>query len=209
MAHNVLVLHAQLTSFPEVAFFVAPVPIHIAAMIILFAAISKVETLAWGLAKEDISLALKLVPLFRWRWGARSSKVQHQGTYPLVSRLAVKVFGPVVAVEQGPISPPILLDEMYWLSNDILRSDRTPKIEEVWNPLVTGVKPTPSGLGAAHHEQRRHQPIPTTLQQQQELFDSATRGVTNYAQDSLIDIDRADDGSGHANPTEGYDSVSF
>jgi hypothetical protein len=210
MAHNVLVLHAQLTSFPEVAFFVAPIPIHIAAMIILFAAISKVETLAWGLAKEDIALALKLVPLFRWRWGARA-RAQQQGTYPLVSRLAIKVFGSEVAAEQGPISPPILLDEMYWLSNDVLRSDRPAKIEEVWNPPASGVKPTPSGLGAAHHEQRRHVPIPTSLQQQQDLFVAATSGApfTNYAQDSLIDIDRPDDGNRHADPTEAYDSVSF
>jgi len=100
---------------------------------------------------------------------------------------------------------------MYWLSNEILRTDRTPKIEEVWSPLVSGVKPTPSGLGAAHHEQRRHLPIPTSLQQQQDLFVAATSGApfTNYAQDSLIDIDRPDDSTGHANPTDAYDSETM
>ena len=80
---------------------------YVAAIIILFASISEVETLAWGLAKQGVGLALRLVPLFCWRW----TRDDQQGSHPLISRLAIKVYDPV-DIEQGPILPPMLLDEM-------------------------------------------------------------------------------------------------
>jgi hypothetical protein len=172
-AHNVLVIQAQLTSFPESSFFVSPIPVHVAAMVILFAAISKVETLAWGLAKEDVSLALKLVPHFRWRWQ------RQEGSHALILRLATKVFGGM-NVGQGPISPPMLLDEMYWLSDAILKSDSPPRIEDVWNqpsPGSTEAKPLPVGLGDEHHEQKLAQKTSATLGEQEAQFVAATEAI--------------------------------
>lgn len=195
-AHNVLVIHAQLTAYPEVAFFVSPIPIHVAAMIILFASISKVETLAWGLAKEDVSLALKLVPLFRWR----SPTTGEAGSaYPLIQRLAVKVYG-TMEVVAGPISPPMLLDEMYWLADSILRSDRPPRIEEVWNQPAPGAPdsaPLPVGLGGEDHEQKLSQGEGATLRDQQAQFVAATEqhdtvpatGSAAGAEAGVMDID--------------------
>lgn len=199
-AHNVLVIHAQLAAYPEVAFFVSPIPIHVAAMIILFASISKVETLAWGLAKEDVSLALKLVPLFRWRSPATDAADQGSA-YPLIQRLAVKVYG-AMEVVAGPISPPMLLDEMYWLADSILRSDRPPRIEEVWNQPPPGAPdsaPLPVGLGGEDHEQKLSLGEGATLHEQQAQFVAATEqhdttaaasGSATVAGAGLMDIDR-------------------
>ena len=177
---------------------------YVAAMIILFASISKVETLAWGLAKEDVGLALRLVPLFRWRW----TREDQQGSHSLISRLAIKVYGSV-DVEQGPISPPMLLDEMYWLSDNILRSDRPPRIEEVWNQPAPGApdsQPLPVGLGGEHHEQKLSQASNATLREQQEQFVAATQ--QHYASGttgSPMDIDRDGAARPGDNP-EGFDA---
>ena len=203
-AHNVLVIHAQLMAYPEVAFFVLPIPMYVAVMIILFASISKVETLAWGLAKGDVGLALSLVPLFRWCW----ARDDQQGCHPLISCLAIKVYSSV-DVEQGPIPPPMLLDEMYWLSDGILQSDRPPCIEEVWNPPGPGApdsQPLPVGLGGEHHEQKLTQASNATLHEQQEQFVAATQqhhtaGTTG----STMDIDRAGASRPEDNP-ESYDA---
>lgn len=191
-AHNVLMVQTQLSMSPEVSFFTSPVPVHVAAMIIIFATISKVETLAWGLAKEDVALALKLVPLFRWRW----QRQDDQSSHPLILRLANKVYGEM-EIEQGPLSPPMLLDEMYWLSDTILGSDTPPRIEDVWNqpqPGTQGSQPLPVGLGGDHHEQKLAQKPQATLREQEAQFVAATEatsasgGVVTLG--SSMDIDR-------------------
>lgn len=190
-AHNVLMVQTQLAMSPEVSFFTSPVPVHVAAMIIIFASISKVETLAWGQAREDVGLALKLVPLFRWRWQPR----QDESSHTLILRLADKVYG-AMEVEQGPLSPPMLLDEMYWLSETMLNSDAPPRIEDVWNPPQTGSTPPglPTHLGGEHHTQKLSQKPQTTLQEQEAQFVAATEATASTAAGaavvSAMDIDR-------------------
>lgn len=134
------------------------------------------ETLAWGLAKEDVSLSLKILPLFHWRW----NREDQQGSPNLINRLAAKVYGSVGG--SGPVSPPMLIDEMYWVPDTILRSDRPPRIEEVWNQPQPGApdsQPLPVGLGGDHHEQKLTQSASATLHDQQAQFVAATE--QNYS----------------------------
>jgi hypothetical protein len=96
--------------YPNIAFFVSPIPIHIAAMVILYAVISQVETIPYNIAKEDVCIALKLVPLYRWRWHRKDS----HGSHPLIVRLAQKVFGEDLLYGFGPTGPPVLMEERSW-----------------------------------------------------------------------------------------------
>ncbi|KDQ20570.1 hypothetical protein BOTBODRAFT_50643 [Botryobasidium botryosum FD-172 SS1] len=109
-SHNVLIIHGQLTLFPNIAFFVSPIPIHIAAMVILYAVISRCDVLSYSMATEDVCIALKSVPLFRWRWSRKDS----QGSHPLIMRLAQRVFGSDLLEGFGPTGPPVILEEKVW-----------------------------------------------------------------------------------------------
>ncbi|KAG8863142.1 hypothetical protein FRB96_009324 [Tulasnella sp. 330] len=109
-SHNILTIQMQLTSFPSLAFFVSPIPIHIAAMVIIYGIISKCDALPYARAREDICSALHIVPLFRWRWNRKDS----HGSHPLIVSLAKKVFGADVLSVAGPLGPPILIPEWDW-----------------------------------------------------------------------------------------------
>ncbi|KAG9039449.1 hypothetical protein FRB95_010738 [Tulasnella sp. JGI-2019a] len=109
-SHNILTIQMQLTSFPSIAFFVSPIPIHIAAMVIIYGIISKCDALPYARAREDICSALHIVPLFRWRWNRKDS----HGSHPLIVSLAKKVFGADVLSVAGPLGPPILIPEWDW-----------------------------------------------------------------------------------------------
>jgi Fungal specific transcription factor domain len=188
-AHNVLVIHAQLATYPEATFFVSPMPIYIASMIILLAVLSRVETLAWGLSKEDIQLSLKLYSLFRWRW----PRHQDTGLNLLITRIAKKYYGYKFPMETGPCLPPILLDEMYWLTPEALRSKVPPSLENVWDLPVPARTPEPmqTGIGVETHEHRPHLPLAVSLEQQHDRFAAATAQspFTEYAIASMINID--------------------
>ena len=61
-------MHNQLIKFPDIAFFVSPSPLHIAAMVILYGHMSVVDKLPLQVALEDVWMALDMLPSFRWRW---------------------------------------------------------------------------------------------------------------------------------------------
>ncbi|KAJ3967548.1 fungal-specific transcription factor domain-containing protein [Lentinula raphanica] len=106
-AHNVIAIHTVLVRYPEVGFFTSPIPLHIAAMVILYGRVSKCDEGIPGLSDgdgsdreegrhsavrilmEDVWLALDMLPRFRWRWetGPGSSG----GTNPLIAKLAEEV----------------------------------------------------------------------------------------------------------------------
>jgi len=86
-SHNVIVVHAQLIKFPDIAFFVSPIPLHIAAMVILFGQMSHCDNLPRAVAIEDIWQALDMLPRFRWHWERRDMG----GAHPLIERVAEKV----------------------------------------------------------------------------------------------------------------------
>lgn len=108
-AHNVIVVHHQLIKFPDIAFFVSPIPIHIAAMVILYGQMSKCDRLSRDVAIEDIWTALDMLPRFRWRW----ERKDFNGGHPLIEKLAEKV----LEINLGDVKragTPTLIAEEDW-----------------------------------------------------------------------------------------------
>ncbi|TCD61493.1 hypothetical protein EIP91_008376 [Steccherinum ochraceum] len=114
-SHNIIVIHNQLIRFPDIAFFVSPIPLHIAAMVILFGHMSKCERLPHAIAMEDVWVALDMLPSFRWRWERKDVN----GSHPLIAKLAEQVLG-VNLHQVAPTSPPMLLTEQDWEAEGIL-----------------------------------------------------------------------------------------
>ncbi|CAE6413146.1 hypothetical protein ACGC1H_002950 [Rhizoctonia solani] len=114
-SHNVLALHQHLTRSPDVAFFVSPIPIHVAAMVILYAEISNCIHIPRAVAKHDIQVALTIVPNRRWRWQRKDLHASH----PLISALAERHYGKDFTRELGPAPPPMLMSEIPWPFGDV------------------------------------------------------------------------------------------
>ncbi|KAG6873227.1 hypothetical protein C0995_001245 [Termitomyces sp. Mi166 len=108
-SHNMIVIHNQLIRFPDIAFFTSPIPLHIAAMVILYGHMSKCETLPRSTALEDVWSALDMLPRFRWRWERKDLN----GGHPLIAKLAERVME-VDLASVGPITHPALLSEPEW-----------------------------------------------------------------------------------------------
>ncbi|KAH8977702.1 hypothetical protein EDB86DRAFT_3067616 [Lactarius hatsudake] len=96
VSHNIIVVHNQLLRFPDISFFVSPIPLHIAAMVILF-------------GPHDVWMALDMLPSFRWRWERKETN----GSHPLIATLAEKVLE-VNLRQVGPSSHPVLMPELDW-----------------------------------------------------------------------------------------------
>ncbi|KAJ6544843.1 fungal-specific transcription factor domain-containing protein [Mycena vulgaris] len=108
-AHNVIIFHSQLIRFPDIAFFTSPIPLHIAAMVILYGQMSNCERLPRQTAIEDMWLALDMLPRFRWRWERKDLN----GGHPLIFELASHVMG-VDLHTVKPATHPVLMSEPEW-----------------------------------------------------------------------------------------------
>ncbi|KAL0954762.1 hypothetical protein HGRIS_003713 [Hohenbuehelia grisea] len=132
-AHNVIVVHNQLIKFPDIGFFTSPIPLHIAAMVILYGRMSKCDRLSTQEVLEDLWLALDMLPRFRWRW----ERKDFNGGHPLIARLAERV----MEVSLSSINPPahsVLLPEVEW--DDIVV---VPKSQQT-TPTLVSAYPAPS-----------------------------------------------------------------
>lgn len=109
VSHNIIVVHNQLLRFPDISFFVSPIPLHIAAMVILFGHMSRCDSLTRQVALEDVWMALDMLPSFRWRWEGKETN----GSHPLIATLAEKVLE-VNLRQVGPSSHPVLMPELDW-----------------------------------------------------------------------------------------------
>ncbi|KAI0059169.1 hypothetical protein BV25DRAFT_1146977 [Artomyces pyxidatus] len=109
VSHNIIIVHNQLIRFPDIAFFVSPIPLHIAAMVILYGHMSRCDSLPHQVACEDVWMALDMLPSFRWRWERKDLN----GGHPLIATLAEKVLD-VNLRQAGPTSHPVLLPELDW-----------------------------------------------------------------------------------------------
>ncbi|KAF8638703.1 hypothetical protein AX17_001998 [Amanita inopinata Kibby_2008] len=110
-SHNTIVVHNQLIQFPDIAFFTSPIPLHIAAMVILYGHTSKCDSLPKNTALEDIWLALDMLPRFRWRWERKDAN----GGHPLIAKVAERVLEVNLhTVHPEPVTNPILLPEPAW-----------------------------------------------------------------------------------------------
>lgn len=53
-ANNIIIIHNHLIRFPDIGFFVSPIPLHIAAMVILYGHINKSMRLHKNVVVQDI-----------------------------------------------------------------------------------------------------------------------------------------------------------
>ncbi|KAF9523552.1 fungal-specific transcription factor domain-containing protein [Crepidotus variabilis] len=130
-AHNVIIIHNQLIRFPDIGFFTSPIPLHIAAMVILYGHMSKVECLPPAIALEDVWMALDMIPRFRWRWERKDAN----GGHPLIAKLVEHVMGVnLQAVKpSNPHSPPVLIPEPDW------EEPTSPSLKSQHNtPIISG-----------------------------------------------------------------------
>lgn len=114
-SHNIIIVHNQLIRFPDIAFFVSPIPLHIAAMVILYGHMSHCERLSRQVMIEDVWMALDMLPRFRWRWERKDLN----GGHPLISKLAEKVLN-VDLHSVGPPKDPVLLSEFEWDTENVI-----------------------------------------------------------------------------------------
>lgn len=108
-SHNIIIVHNEMIRFPDIAFFVSPIPLHIAAMVILYGHMSSCKMLTRQQALEDVWMALDMLPRFRWRWERKDLN----GGHPLIAKLAEKVFDAPLH-QAGPTSRPMLMPELDW-----------------------------------------------------------------------------------------------
>lgn len=141
-SHNIIIIHSQLIRFPDIAFFTSPIPLHIAAMVILFGRMSGREELSHSTAVEDVWLALDMLPRFRWRWERKDVN----GGHPLIARLAERVLN-VDLHSIKPSAPPMLLCEPDW--TDDTKSPQTKS--QHTTPTISATHPPYSGNGANGH----------------------------------------------------------
>ncbi|KAF8659061.1 hypothetical protein AX16_001933 [Volvariella volvacea WC 439] len=129
-SHNTIVIHNQMIRFPDIAFFTSPIPLHIAAMVILYGHMSNCDKLPRNTALEDIWLALDMLPRFRWRWERKDVN----GGHPLIAKLAERVMD--VSLHQiGPVHHPHLLCEPDWDEDTIVSP--IPKSQQTTPTLST------------------------------------------------------------------------
>ena len=134
-SHNIIVLHNHLIKFPDIAFFVSPIPLHIAAMVILYGHMSDCHRISHQVALEDVWMALDVLPSIRWRWERKDLN----GGHPLIARLAEKILA-VNLHQVGPPSHPVLLSEPDWEQDFTkMTSASTPKLGH--SPRSTGSAP--------------------------------------------------------------------
>ncbi|TEB09752.1 hypothetical protein FA13DRAFT_1058471 [Coprinellus micaceus] len=169
-SHNMIIIHNQLIRFPNTGFFVSPIPLHIAAMVILYGHMSKVECLPFNTALEDLWLALDMLPRFRWRWERKDMN----GAHPLIARLAERVMQ-VNLRNIAPTGNPVLRSEPEW---DDDQQPVTPvNRSHQGTPTVTqgGYPQTPtSGAPVIYGPHPQHHPMNNGDPQQQHASGSGS-----------------------------------
>ncbi|KAJ7494589.1 fungal-specific transcription factor domain-containing protein [Mycena galericulata] len=149
-AHNVIIVHSQLIRFPDIGFFTSPIPLHIAAMVILYGQMSNCERLPRQTAIEDVWLALDMLPRFRWRWERKDLN----GGHPLIFELASHVMG-VDLHAVKPATQPVLLSEPEWdedsaMPSPMSTSQHTSPIPASAYPIAKpAYGPQPRGMNGA------------------------------------------------------------
>ncbi|KAK0213872.1 fungal-specific transcription factor domain-containing protein [Armillaria fumosa] len=131
-SHNTIIVHSQLIRYPDIAFFTSPIPLHIAAMVILYGHMSKCDKLPRHTALEDVWLALDMLPRFRWRWERKDVN----GGHPLIAKLAERVLEANLH-QVGPATHPVLLSEADWDEDTVLKSPNLTKSQQSTPTLST------------------------------------------------------------------------
>ncbi|KAI0636191.1 fungal-specific transcription factor domain-containing protein [Trametes polyzona] len=150
-SHNIIVVHNQLIRYPDIAFFVSPIPLHIAAMVILYGHMSRCDRIPKQTALEDVWMALDMLPSFRWRWEGKDLS----GGHPLIAKLAEKVLDANLH-QVAPTGAPMLLSEQDWVGEGgILSSGAS-------GPVQQGASPATPKMGSTQYGQTSPYAAPQT-----------------------------------------------
>jgi hypothetical protein len=153
-AHNIIVIHNQLIRFPDAAFFVSPIPLHICAFYILYGKVYNCPALNDDVQRADVWMALHMLPQFRWRWDRKD----WNGGHPYLYELACHVFN-IDKKTIGPLnSPAVLFEETIWANINWDASSVTVMHPSLPDSLKAEVTPSPSvrpeyGLYPFHNEE--------------------------------------------------------
>lgn len=153
-----ILVHYQLIKYPDIAFFVSPIPLHIAAMVILYGHMSKCDRLSREVALEDIWMALDMLPSLRWKW----ERKDYNGAHPLIARLAEKVFD-IQLQDVTYTGQSMLLSEFDWESDSpvgaLTPTSSQPGMNRLSMPFgngngndYSGASPPSNGKGKAKYE---------------------------------------------------------
>jgi hypothetical protein len=135
-AHNIIIIHNHLIRFPDIGFFVSPIPLHIAAMVILYGHINKSMRLRKSMVIQDIWMALDVLPRMRWRWQRKDINGEH----PLIANLAERVLD-INLRDVVPSGDQMLLSEQDWDSNTSLMSpSMAVHKQEQMTPVITNAQ---------------------------------------------------------------------
>jgi hypothetical protein len=135
-AHNIIIIHNHLIRFPDIGFFVSPIPLHIAAMVILYGHINKSMRLRKSMVIQDIWMALDVLPRMRWRWQRKDINGEH----PLIANLAERVLE-INLRDIVPSGDQMLLSELDWDSHASLMSpSMAVHKQEQMTPVITNAQ---------------------------------------------------------------------
>lgn len=139
-AHNIIIIHNHLIRFPDIGFFVSPIPLHIAAMVILYGHMSHSGGLDKSIVVQDIWMALDVLPRMRWRWQRKDVNGEH----PLIANLAEKVLD-LHLRDVVPSGDTMLISEQDWEAEILVSA--VPK-HEPSTPVMTNASTSfPPGSG--------------------------------------------------------------
>jgi hypothetical protein len=151
-SHNIVIVHNQLIRYPDIAFFTSPIPLHIAAMVILYGHMSRCDSLPKQVALEDVWMALDMLPRFRWRWERKDLN----GGHPLIAKLAERVID-VNLHQVEPPSHPVLMSEQDWdtdTTTGTLAMSVQPKSQQT-TPTMPNAPPFSNNGAVAYGPQTR------------------------------------------------------
>lgn len=104
-------MHASLTQIPDIGFFVSPLPLHLAAITIIYGQACGFTTLSYETGFEDVNSALHIIPALRWQWERKDAG---GGVHPVTLELANKVFKKKPPTSDRPKLIPNFLPEEDW-----------------------------------------------------------------------------------------------
>lgn len=110
-SHNVIIMHASLTQIPDIGFFVSPLPLHLAAITIIYGQSCGFTTLSYETGFEDVHSALHITPALRWQWERKDAG---GGVHPITLELANRVFKRKPPASDRPKLTSVFMPEEDW-----------------------------------------------------------------------------------------------
>ena len=104
-------MHASLTQIPDIGFFVSPLPLHLAAITIIYGQSCGFTTISYETGYEDVQSALHITPALRWQWERKDAG---GGVHPITLELANRVFKRKPPVSDRPKLTSVFMPEEDW-----------------------------------------------------------------------------------------------